>query len=189
MANVLFKRVEDSSQLDNIPVVDGSFYVTGDGKTFIDYGEERLPVGGTPDTEMSDRSTNAVENNVIKRYVDENVISRQILWTNPNPTADFSAQSINLSSSDYDVLEFYFRSDTSGNRALSVKCLKGYGCQADMFSTASPTRRWCRRLTYSSATQYISENGYQLEQGSSQTTANAQCVPLYIVGYKTGLFE
>ena len=70
MANVLFKRVEDSTQLDNIPVVDGSFYVTGDGKTFIDYGEERLPVGGTPDTEMSDRSTNAVENNVIKQYVD-----------------------------------------------------------------------------------------------------------------------
>ena len=44
--NVLFKRVEDSTQLDNIPVVDGSFYVTGDGKIFIDYGEERIPVSG-----------------------------------------------------------------------------------------------------------------------------------------------
>ena len=27
-----------------------------------------------------------------------------ILWTNPNPTSDFSAQSIALSSSDYDML-------------------------------------------------------------------------------------
>ena len=92
MANVLFKRVEDSTQLDNVPVVDGSFYVTGDGKSFIDYGEERLPVGGTPDDEMSDRSANAVENKVIKQYVDESVISRQIFWTNPNPTAYFSPQ-------------------------------------------------------------------------------------------------
>jgi hypothetical protein len=74
MANVLFKRVEDSTQLDNIPVVDGSFYVTGDGKSFIDYGGERLPVGGTPDTEMSDRSRNTVENNVIKQYVDDKVL-------------------------------------------------------------------------------------------------------------------
>ena len=80
MANVLFKRVEDSTQLDNIPVVDGSFYVTGDGKSFIDYDGERLPVGGTPDTEMSDRSTNAVENKVIKQYVDtlDTKVSSQI---------------------------------------------------------------------------------------------------------------
>lgn len=70
MANVLFKRVEDSTQLDNIPVVDGSFYVTVDGKIFIDYGNKRLPVGGTPDTKMSDISRNTVENKVIKQYVD-----------------------------------------------------------------------------------------------------------------------
>lgn len=80
MANVVFNRIEDSTLLDNIPVVDGSFYVTGDGKTFIDYGEERLPVGGTPDTAMSARSGNAVENRVIKEYVD-NAVSHQVVLT------------------------------------------------------------------------------------------------------------
>lgn len=71
MANVLFKRVEDSSLLDNYPIVDGNLWITGDGKTFIDYGNERIPVGGTPDVEMSDISTNAVQNNIIKQYVDD----------------------------------------------------------------------------------------------------------------------
>lgn len=44
MANILFKRIEDSSLIDNYDIVDGSFIVTKDGKIFIDYGEERVPV-------------------------------------------------------------------------------------------------------------------------------------------------
>jgi hypothetical protein len=80
MANVVFNRIEDSTLLDNIPVIDGSFYVTGDGKTFIDYDEERLPVGGTPDTAMSDRSGNAVENRVVKGYID-NAVSHLVVLT------------------------------------------------------------------------------------------------------------
>lgn len=74
MAKVSFKRIEDSSNLNNIPIEDGAFIVTGDGKTYIDYGEDRIATSGTPDTEMSDRSTNTVENNVIKEYVDNKVL-------------------------------------------------------------------------------------------------------------------
>lgn len=189
MANVLFNRVEDSTQLDNIPVVDGSFYVTGDGKSFIDYGEERLPVGGTPDTEMSDRSRNTVENNVIKQYVDNSIISRKLLWTNPNPTSTFNSQSITLSSDDYDVLEWFYRSDVNGNRTASSRCLKGSSVQFDMFSLGIATRRWGRRADYVSDTQYTVGNASVFEQGQSQQTINEQCVPLYVIGYKTGLFE
>lgn len=71
MAEVVFKRVENSSSLNNIPIVDGSFYVTKDGKTFIDYGNERVAVGGTPDAQMSDVSTNSVQNKTVKEYVDD----------------------------------------------------------------------------------------------------------------------
>lgn len=73
MAKVLFKRIVDSGLIDDYPIVDGSVFVTKDGKMFIDYDDTRAPVGGTPDTAMSDRSTNAVQNNVIKRYVDESI--------------------------------------------------------------------------------------------------------------------
>lgn len=113
----------------------------------------------------------------------------KILWTNPNPTSDFaSSQDIILSSDDYDVLEFYFRSDVSGNRTEVVKLLKGYSCQISMFSASIATRRWNRKLVYSSNTKYISENAYQLEQGQTTTAHNEYCVPLYVIGYKTGLF-
>ena len=73
MAKVLFKRIEDSANINNIEIEDGSFIVTGDGKIYVDYGEDRIPTSGTPDTEMSDRSRNTVENNVIKNYVDTNI--------------------------------------------------------------------------------------------------------------------
>ena len=106
MANVLFKRVEDSTQLDNIPVVDGSFYVTGDGKSFIDYNGERLPVGGTPDTEMSDRSRNTVENKVIKEYVDNSIISRKVIYENLQGTDLDLVCSETISNFDY--LQFDF---------------------------------------------------------------------------------
>ena len=115
-------------------------------------------------------------------------IKGTVLWTNPNPTADFSEQYINLSSSDYDVLEFYYRSDISGNRASSTRVLKGYGIEFDMYSTSSATRTWRRRASFTNDTKYHFENCGQLEQGQTTSTHNEYCVPLYVIGYKTGLF-
>ena len=73
MAKVNFKRIQNSSQIDNLPVEDGAFIVTGDGKSYVDYGNDRIPTNGTLDTEISDTSRNAVENKVIKEYVDDTV--------------------------------------------------------------------------------------------------------------------
>lgn len=70
MAKVRFKRINTASQIDNVPIQDGSFIVTGDGKSYIDYGLNRVPTNGTLDSEMSDDSLNGVENKVIKAYVD-----------------------------------------------------------------------------------------------------------------------
>ncbi len=73
MAKVRFKRIESSNNIDNIDIVDGNFIVTGDGKSYIDYGTNRTPIAGTPDSEMSDTSRNTVENKVIKEYVDDSL--------------------------------------------------------------------------------------------------------------------
>ena len=78
MAKVNFKRVQSVDDLSNLDIIDGNFIVTGDGKTYIDYGNERKGIGGTPDLEMSDTSTNSVQNKVIKEYIDninDNVLS------------------------------------------------------------------------------------------------------------------
>jgi len=71
MAKVKFKRIPCSSQINDLPIEDGSFVITGDGKSYIDYGNDRIPTNGTLDTEISDTSRNAVENKVIKEYVDD----------------------------------------------------------------------------------------------------------------------
>lgn len=73
MAKVNFKRVETIKDIEKIQIEDGNLIVTADGNIFIDYEERRVPVGGTPDTMMSDESSNSVQNKVIKSYVDDNL--------------------------------------------------------------------------------------------------------------------
>ncbi|MBO5138667.1 MAG: hypothetical protein J6B89_03395 [Bacilli bacterium] len=73
MAKVNFKRIASSNEIDNIPITDGNFIVTGDGKAYIDYIDERKGLGGTPDFEMDENSTNPVENKVIKAYIDDQI--------------------------------------------------------------------------------------------------------------------
>lgn len=117
MAKVLFKRIEDSANINNIEIEDGSFIVTGDGKTYVDYGEDRIPTSSTPDTEMSDRSRNTVENNVIKDYVDTNIqdiystneIKTHKVWIDNKPIyrkvySVSSKSNIDLSTLDYDYI-------------------------------------------------------------------------------------
>ena len=72
MAKVNFKRIPDSGLIDNVPIEDGSIIITRDGKTYVDFENNRIPVCGTPDDTMSDKSTNTVQNNTIKEYVDSN---------------------------------------------------------------------------------------------------------------------
>lgn len=184
MAKVNFKRIQNSSQIDNLPVEDGAFIVTGDGKSYVDYDNNRIPTSGTPDTEMSDTSHNTVENKVIKEYVDNNTNSLKptLLWTNPNPNADFAAQNITLSSSDYDYYEVVFRTNLTGNLCFSTKALKGYGTQLSFNSAAISARHWVRRILYTNDTTLSSQECAKLDD--AYTADNGQCVPLLIIGYK-----
>lgn len=73
MAKVKFKRFLSDNDLENVNIEDGSFIVTKDGTSYIDYVDERVPFGGTSDDEMSDTSINSVKNKVIKSYVDSEI--------------------------------------------------------------------------------------------------------------------
>ena len=77
MAKVKFKRFLSDGDLDNVSIEDGSFIVTKDGTSYVDYVDERVAFGTTPDTEMSDESIHTVQNKVIKSYVDSEVNSVQ----------------------------------------------------------------------------------------------------------------
>ena len=142
--------------------------------------DESIPVTANNLNEMQ----NILNNNVTDGFQSNGTI----LWTNPNPTADFAEQTITLSSSDYDVLEWYFRSDVATNLTFCQKSIKGTGTQILYPSQASGSRQWSRRVYISNNTQFLIGAGKKVD-GTTSTDENSMCVPLYVIGYKTGLFE
>lgn len=95
MPKVEFKRVETDEEVENINIKDGQLIYSKTGKTFMDYGNERIPTGSggssvEVDNEMSDTSENAVQNKVIKQYVDDQIdsIPEDIVISDTQPTGD-----------------------------------------------------------------------------------------------------
>ena len=113
----------------------------------------------------------------IKNYIDNK--SRKVLWTNPDPTQEMGAGVlINLSSNDYDELEWIFAYSTTANNAISVNCLKGTPVHVITMGYNSPTL--IRRvINYVSDTQYSTMNG---KFGDADSTA--ALIPVKVIGIK-----
>lgn len=102
-------------------------------------------------------------------------IGGQILWTNPNPTAEISSDTqIILSSGDYDYIKIFSRLSLANNYCFSMDVLKGYGT----------------RLYFGGNYRAIDRNNNTsfTIKPSSDGQGNVM-IPQYIVGYKTGLFD
>lgn len=121
--------------------------------------------------------------------------SAKLLWTNPNPNNGFGPQDVTLSSDDYDILEIFYY-DWSGDgdsyeNMLSQRAVKGYSallqCQITFNSKAYAGNR---RVIYTNDTKLHFNTCYRTVDTSSFNTGTYDKwnVPIYIVGYKTGLF-
>lgn len=109
-----------------------------------------------------------------------------ILWTNSSPSSDFASQSITLSSDDYDVLEFYFLQSTTANSMLPlVKIFKNYDGLA-IYSSSTVQDVGTRAITRNSDTSYTIGDYYKISGG---TGGNNRLIPIYVIGYKTGMFN
>lgn len=107
-------------------------------------------------------------------------IKGQILWANPNPTNNFDAQTITLSSDDYDILEWYYLYNNDLNQKV-MKCEKvpkGYSPQLELIYGSGTIRRIC---------DYVSDTSYSIRNNVG--AGNEYIIPLYIIGHKTGLFS
>lgn len=114
-------------------------------------------------------------------------ITGQILWTNLNPnTAISSATNITLSSSDYDMLEVFYLQATSssGGTLYTSRFLKGYSTRMRIHTIDGANVY--RTLTYSSDTSYIIQT---TTADGTVTSPEILAIPIYIVGYKTGIFS
>lgn len=133
-----------------------------------------------------------LEPNQIYMTPDEDVNLSQmrmsVLWTNLNPTSAFSAQTITLSSSDYDYLIFisdlFASSSIASQRNTVSMTVKGSGCSLNVSADyASNEATFYRTATYINDSQYnISGGSYR----SNTTTGNDNSilVPIQVIGLK-----
>ena len=120
------------------------------------------------------------------------LIKGQILWTNPDPTQNISADyEINLSSADYDLIEVIYQYSTSGTQQNSSRAVKGKPINLQAYSIGSNMTILVRRMDYINDTKYkLTACSLHQVIGNTVTTNNTSgAIPLYIVGYKTGLFS
>lgn len=113
-------------------------------------------------------------------------ITGQILWTNSNPTQAISETiNITLSSSNYDMIEIYYIQTVSNQSLMySSKVLKGNSTRMRISTTDSANIY--RGMTYLSDTSYRIELPYS---DVSLSNISSMVIPVYIIGYKTGLFN
>lgn len=134
------------------------------------------------------------ENTYSTNYINSK-LDGKLLWTNPNPNNAFGAQSITLSSNDYDVLEIYYYDwvDTNSYKdLLCQKTIKGHSTKLQVqLSANSKGYAGNRRIRYINDTTLQIDDGYRVIDNSTFDNAKANYwnVPVYIVGYKTNLFS
>jgi hypothetical protein len=154
---------------------------------------DKVALNPQPDVADINKVTNN-DMNMIKHA--HNDINGTILWSNSNPTQEFESQNITLSSSDYDILEFYFASSISSTNTFTSKAIKGSGTTVFVMinlneDVSQETGVRLRNISYISDTSYQIGNGL-LRGGSGSsipTIVNNFLIPIYVIGYKTGLFN
>ena len=127
-------------------------------------------------------STNYVNNNFENKGT--------LLWINSNVGTSFSAQDITLNTDGYDLLEIIFNNQ---GYYKSVRVNKGANILLDGFYYGDGTTiyySW-RYANFNSDTEihFDNSNLVQIQGSATSFENNNHCIPRYIIGYKTGLFN
>lgn len=134
--------------------------------------------------------TRALAGTVVNTYSESqtsayscNYVNPKLLWANPNPTSSFSNQNITLSSSDYDMLLVIYEQSTNNRRLMSQIVPKGETIRLFGVGYGTEPQAIFRNIDYTDSTTLAV--GSCLNNNSTDNSAN---IPLYVIGYKTGLF-
>lgn len=135
-------------------------------------------------------NNNATETS--KNTTDIANISGTILWTNPNPNSSFASQTVTLSSDNFDVYEVIYISEATGTLNSLLKTVKSVKYYDTILETTNPlgstTPIRARNVTYTSNTSLTFSDGYA-GNVYPLSVDNNKCIPLHVIGYKTGLFS
>ena len=135
--------------------------------------------------------TRALAGNIVNAYSESqnstyscDYLNGTLLWTNPSPTSSFASQNITLSSDDYDVLEIFFSVTNSSIQIKSTKGLKGQNLILEFYDGYG-SKGAIRPINYTNDTTLAVQNSFY---NSTSGSAN-YCIPLYVIGYKTGILN
>lgn len=128
--------------------------------------------------------------------------SGTLLWTNSSPSSSFSNQTVEIDLSNYDMIEIIYYTDVEASTwkyqmtTGKLKTIQGDNILIGgyiMITTADQAPQFFgRRASINvtgSGTKGIVFNDGKNYNGSTYSTRNVSGVPLYIIGYKTGLFS
>lgn len=110
---------------------------------------------------------------------------KDLLWTNPNPKSNFSAQDITINWQQYKMLEIYYENDLTGDIVIldSVKFIPINGKAGYVFAANGPTGY--RAFTmYSTYIHFTEGYYYATYGGGNPTVANGKVVPYQIYGIR-----
>lgn len=161
-------------------------------KTFINnkFNQEPIAYIGTcTDEELKQAIAESDNTNETLNDKDDSILDPKIpryekrlskvLWTNSNPSQDMGADvPINLSSSDYDELEWIFAYSTSASNNFSFCCLKGENVTASTIGYNDGTL--IRRII-----DYVSDTQYKSRIAKwGATDSSTHCIPVKVIGVK-----
>ena len=104
-------------------------------------------------------------------------ISMTLLWTNPAPTSNFSAQTVSLDLSEYDAVCIITKSTAGSSYTHWQFCLVG--------GDVTMANKGISNTTLYGRSAQVAEDGITFSNGYNNATAGAaNCVPWYIYGIK-----
>lgn len=141
---------------------------------------------------LSNLETTAKTNLVAAINEVKNDLSGILLWENSNPISSFSAQNITLSSNNYDILEIFYYSYTDRLTVNSVRVKKGQDANL-MAIFQYQNHGWIgnRDIRYTNDTQLYVDSTVSIVRNDafSRQAENSWCIPIFIIGYKLGIFN
>ena len=156
--------------------------LTSQAKVTID-GVDHLVTEAEYDggTDLNASTFNELQDNVENEF---NNITGKILWANPNPTSEMGEQSIELNTNieEFDMYEIIYKMSNTSNKHLSSGRLPLVPIRLLSVHSGIITWRDC---------EIINTNTLRFSAGQQPNSqvVNAPIIPLYIIGYKTGLFS
>ena len=125
-----------------------------------------------------------------------NELKGEKVWTNPNPTNDFDENEIQLDLSEFDYIEIITNLDSTINfdsSCFTKSLISEKGNRADIFCKYYLDGIGNAILT---RTCFVYKNKIHFKKGyyfpvdtAIGQEANYYLIPLYIIGYKTGIFN